>query len=107
MLKGNPTIRLLLVNAQTPKCKSPIEYGNRNQVDPKHSTVRRILGHDISEVGDPAKEIGPIPVCLGLFTEKDHRLIASAVADEEGRFEFGPIPPISLGSARSTQPILP
>ena len=83
----------LLVNAQTPKCKSPIEYDNRNQVDPKHSTVRRILGHAISEAGDPAKGIGPVPVCLGLFTEKDHRLIASAVADEEGRFEFGPIPP--------------
>ena len=79
-------------NAQSPACKSPIEYGNRNQVDPKRSTVRRLSGRPISEVGDPAKEIGPLPVCLGLFTEKDHRLVASAVADEEGRFKFGSIP---------------
>lgn len=83
----------LLANAQTPECKSPIEYGNRNQVDPKDSTVRRIFGSVISEIGDPAKRIGPVPACLGLFTEKDHRLVASAVADEEGRFEFGSIPP--------------
>jgi len=82
----------LLVNAQTPKCKSPIDYGNRNQVDAKRSTVGRLSGRAISEVGDPAKEIGPVPVCLGVFTEKDHRLVASAVADEEGRFHFASIP---------------
>ena len=85
-------VSALLVNAQVPKCKSPIEYGNRNQVDPTRSTVGRLSGHAISEAGDPAKQIGPVPVCLGVFTEKDHRLVASAVADEDGRFNFGSIP---------------
>ena len=79
----------LLVSAQTPKCKSPIEYGNRNQVDPIRSTIGGLSGRVISEVGRPAKEIGPVPACLGLFTEKDHRLVASTVADREGRFKFG------------------
>jgi hypothetical protein len=79
----------LLVSAQTPKCKSPIEYGNRNQVNPTRSTVRGLSGRVISEVGDPAREIGPVPACLGLFTETDHRLVASAVANQEGRFRFG------------------
>jgi hypothetical protein len=79
----------LLAGAQQPvTCKSPIEYGNRNQVDPKRSNVRRLSGRVIMEVGDPAKELGPVPACLGLFTEKDHRLVASAIADEEGHFKF-------------------
>lgn len=81
-----------LVNAQAPKCQSPIEYGNRNQVDPKRSSVRRLSGRAISEVGDPAKEMGPLPVCLGLFTEKNHRLVASTVADEAGHFRFDSVP---------------
>ena len=78
---------------QSPSCKSPIEYGNRNQVDPKPSSVRGISGRVIAEVGRPAKEVGPIPACLGLFMEKDHRLVASAVANEEGRFKFSSVPP--------------
>ena len=84
----------LLACAQQTTCKSPIEYGNRNQVNPKRSDVRRLSGRVIMEVGNPpnAKEIGPVPACLGLFTEKDHRLVATAFADEEGRFKFGSIP---------------
>jgi len=73
-------------------CKSPPEYGNRNQVDPKRSTVRGLSGRIISEVGDPAKEMGPVPACVGLFTEQGHRLVASVVADEDGRFRFAAIP---------------
>ena len=73
-------------------CKSPIEYGNRNQIEPKRSSVRRLAGRVIMEVGNPAKELDPLPACLGLFTEKDHRLVASAVADEEGRFKFSSVP---------------
>lgn len=81
------------VQAQSPSCKSPIEYGNRNQVDTKRSSVRRISGRVIAEVGRPAKEAGSLPACIGLFTEEGHRLIASVVADEEGRFSLTSIPP--------------
>ena len=73
-------------------CPSQIAYGDQNQVDPQRSSVRGISGRVIAEVGRPAKEVGPVPACLGLFTEKDRRLVASAVADESGRFTFGPVP---------------
>lgn len=32
-------------------------------------------------------------VCLGLFTEREHRLVESAVTDQEGRFNFGQVNP--------------
>src|SRR4029079_3501337 len=66
-MQAQPCLTMLLVlflnlsaNAQEPSatCKSPIEYGNRNQVDPTRSTVRGLSGRVISEVGDPAKEMG-------------------------------------------------
>ena len=84
----------LLAQAQQPvaSCKMPVEYENRNQVDPKRSSVSSIAGRVITEVGDPAREVGPWPACLGLFTENDHRLVASAVADEEGHFKFSSVP---------------
>ncbi len=82
-----------LALAQQPlSCKSPIEYGSRNQVDPKPSSVRGVAGRVIMEVGNPTKELDPIPACLGLFTEEDHRLVASAVADGEGHFRFKSVP---------------
>jgi hypothetical protein len=84
---------LAYAQQQDSSCKSPIEYDNRNQVDPKRSSVRGISGRVIAEVGRPAKEIGSVPACLGLFTEKDHRLVASVAADEEGRFKFNSVPP--------------
>ena len=83
---------LIYSQEQTAACKSPIEYGNRNQVDPERSSVRGISGRVIAEVGRPAKEIGSVPACLGLFTEKDHRLISSVIADDEGRFKFSSVP---------------
>ena len=81
------------VQAQTPNCKSPIEYGNRNQVDPKRSSVRKIFGRVVAEAGRPAKKAGSVPACIGLFTEEGHRLVASVVADDEGRFKLATIPP--------------
>jgi hypothetical protein len=83
---------LSFAQQQSPRCKSPIEYGNRNQVDPKRSTVGGLSVRVVAEGGSPAKQFGPVPACLGLFTEKDHHLIASAVADEEGRFKFDSVP---------------
>src|SRR4030095_10275206 len=79
----------LVAGAQLPPtCTSAIEYGNRNQVDPKRANVRGLSVRVIMEVGSTAKEMGRVQACLGLFTEKDHRLIATAFADEEGRFKF-------------------
>jgi hypothetical protein len=69
-----------------------VEYGNRNQVDPKPLSIRTLSG---KVSGVPGKlDLGPIPgACLGLFTETDHRLIASVAADDSGRFRFARISP--------------
>ena len=83
---------LSLAQQESPRCKSPIEYGNQNQVDPKHSSVAGISGRVVAESGTPPKQFGPVAACLGLFTEEDHRLIASVIADEEGRFRFDFVP---------------
>lgn len=70
-------------------CGCSITYENNNQVDPSPFSIRVIAGRAISEVGGPAEEIGPLPgACLGLFTAQDHRLVATTVTNEEGRFQF-------------------
>jgi hypothetical protein len=92
---------LSLAQQESHQCESSIEYGNKNQIDPKPQSVRVVSGRVFDEVGDvgaptnnPARELGAIPeACLGLFTEKGHRLVASVVADVEGRFKFKSVPP--------------
>jgi len=79
-------------SAQEParSCGPQIPYENHNQVDPRPLTFRELKGRVLSEVGEPAKEIGPVPgACLGLFSEEGHRLITTATANEEGNFQFG------------------
>ena len=76
-------------------CKCQATYENNNQVDPKPLSVRAVSGRTISEVGDvgAAQEIGAVAgACIGLFTEQDHRLVATTVADDEGRFQFDEVP---------------
>jgi hypothetical protein len=80
--------------AQQPSepCKQAIAYENHNQSDPGPLSVDSLTGRVIAEAGDDAQEIGPVPgACLGLFTEEEHRLIATATADQEGRFQFGKV----------------
>jgi hypothetical protein len=81
--------------AQRPSepCKQVIAYENHNQADPDPLSIRSLTGQVIAEVGAEHQEIGPIPgACLGLFTDEEHRLVATATADQEGRFQFGKIP---------------
>ncbi len=79
---------------QSNPCNITMVYDNHNQVDPARLSLTRVSGLAISEVGrDHAKQIGALPgVCVGLFTEKGHRLVATTVTDQEGRFQFGTIP---------------
>lgn len=68
-------------------CANPLEYDNRNQIDPPPLSVRVVAGSVIDQDGYA------IPIaCLGLFTERDHRLVANIVANEEGNFRFRNIP---------------
>jgi hypothetical protein len=68
-------------------CPKPLEYENHNQIDPSPLSVRIVSGRVIAQDGYAVPN-----ACLGLFTEREHRLVASVVADEEGNFRFGNIP---------------
>lgn len=103
MIKHSFTVSLAIfllwlpVLAQQTKepCKCQVTYENKNQVDPKPLSVRAVSGRTISEVGDvgTAQEIGAVAgACVGLFTEQDHRLVATTVANDEGRFQFDEVP---------------
>jgi hypothetical protein len=78
-------------------CRHPVEYANKNQVNPSPLSISLISGQVIAEVGLPdhtVREIGPVTeACLGLFTEKGHKLVASTGVDADGRFTFSDIPP--------------
>ena len=89
-------VPLAVAQQQKNLCDSPIKYESRNQVDPPPLSVSVVSGRVINEVGalgDSPKEVGPVDgACIGLFTEKDHQLIASTNADDEGRFRLNKVP---------------
>ncbi len=79
----------MLVNAQKPisTCPKSLEYENHNFLDPSPLSIRAVAGRII----DSGK--APVPnACLGLFTDRDHRLVASTVADDDGNFRFRNVP---------------
>jgi hypothetical protein len=69
-------------------CDSPMSYESHNQIDPKPLRLKTIRGVAIDEQG-----VAVWNLCLGLFAEKDHKLIASIRAGEDGRFALKDIPP--------------
>jgi hypothetical protein len=81
---------------KTEPCEMPIKYENRNPVDPIPLSISLVSGGVIVETGDPGgatSESSPITeACLGLFTEKEHRLVATAVVDNKSRFTFDTVP---------------
>jgi len=71
-------------------CKQPIQYDGealRPQLGYKPVSVRSIAGKLMDMNRAPMPE-----VCLGLFTDKGHRLVASTVTNEDGEFDFSDIP---------------
>src|SRR5689334_4942340 len=75
-------------------CNNPFIYENHNQVDYGPLTVSKISGRVLVESDSPPKEVGPDDeTCLGLFTEKKHKLIAVTVTDKDGHYDFGPVQP--------------
>jgi hypothetical protein len=73
---------------ERPPCDAPMTHENRNQVDPKPIKLPSISGSAKDEQGAPITK-----VCIGLFSEKDHRLVDSTETAENGRFAFGKVPP--------------
>ena len=65
-----------------------VHYENRNQIDYGPLVVQDVKG----TITDPQQVAVP-KVCAGIFTEKDHKLIATAESDAEGKFSLQSVPP--------------
>ena len=64
------------------------EYENHNQVDYGPLIVQKVTG----TITDP-QQIAMAKVCVAIFTEKQHRLLATTESDEEGKFSLKSVPP--------------
>jgi Carboxypeptidase regulatory-like domain len=60
---------------------SEMVYGHQNQIDPSPIGLRQVKGR----VLDPSGTVMP-QVCVGIFTEPEHRLVRYAQTDETGLF---------------------
>ena len=67
---------------------TPMEYEDQNQIDYKALTLHTVAGnaHDEQGVAVPT-------VRLGLFTESDHKLVASTEGAADGTFKFANVAP--------------
>ena len=74
-------------------CPSSAVYENHNQVDYEPLKVLAVLGTGMVETNDKSQPGKAVPgACLSLFTEKEHKLVASVTADSDGRFQFAAVP---------------
>jgi hypothetical protein len=62
-------------------CPQRMEYAHRNQVDAKPINLDLIAGRAIYRDE-------PVQLCVALFTEKTHRLVAQVAANGNGYFKF-------------------
>ena len=67
-------------------CKN-LTYESRNQTDYGPLPVAAIRG-----TAKDAQGIGVPKVCIGIFTETDHKLIAATETDDSGHFELKSVP---------------
>lgn len=70
----------------TARCMA--EYENHNQTDYGPLVLQDVKG----SIKDPQQRTMP-KVCVGIFTEKDHKLIAATESDADGKFSLQKIPP--------------
>src|SRR5690242_12977026 len=64
------------------------EYENHNQTDYGPLVVQDVKG----TITDPQQSAVP-KVCVGIFTEKDHKLVATTESDADGKFSLQSVPP--------------
>ena len=63
-------------------------YENHNQIDYGPLVVQDVKG----TITDPQQVAVP-KVCVGIFTEKDHKLVATTESDADGKFSLQSVPP--------------
>jgi hypothetical protein len=64
------------------------EYENHNQIDYGPLVVQDVKG----TITDPQQSAVP-KVCVGIFAEKDHKLVATTESDADGKFALQGVPP--------------
>jgi len=64
------------------------EYENHNQIDYGPLVVQEVKGMVVDPEQDPIRE-----VCVSIFTEKDHKLVATGKSDADGKFNLQDIAP--------------
>ena len=74
--------------AQGPVKTCAVTYRDRNMIDYGPLVFRNLSGYAI----DPSS-VRMAGGCIGLFTENDHRLVATAQPDESGNFAFAKVAP--------------
>jgi hypothetical protein len=76
--------------AQQKEDSSPCtaEYENHNQIDYGPLAVQEVKG----TITDPQQVAVP-KVCVGIFTEKGHKLVATTESDADGKFSLQSLPP--------------
>ena len=73
-------------------CPTAGEYVDCNKTDPRSLPIRVVTGRVVEETGDPEKKERPLKeACILLFTENEHKLVASMTADDKGHFIFDKI----------------
>jgi len=64
------------------------EYENHNQIDYGPLIVQEVKGAITDQEQGAVRK-----VCVGIFTEKDHKLVATTESDAEGKFSLQNVPP--------------
>jgi Carboxypeptidase regulatory-like domain len=69
-------------------CLSEVKYENHNFLEPEALIVSDLKGQVADELSDSLSR-----ACLSVFTEAEHKLVASTTSDEDGYYKFDKIPP--------------
>jgi hypothetical protein len=68
-------------------------YENKNQIDYGPFKVTVIQGNSVIDVGDSRLQSGVPEVCFILFTESEHKFVASVKPNSVGAFKLGNVAP--------------
>jgi hypothetical protein len=74
--------------AQQKGDSSPCMAEYENQIDYGPLIIQKVKG----TITDPQQGAFP-KVCVGIFTEKDHKLVATTESDADGKFSLQSVPP--------------
>lgn len=87
-------VSIAFAQASFQGCPSTDEYVDCNKADPPSLAIRVVTGRIAEKSDGQEQKAKPVKgACISLFTENEHKLIASTITDEKGYFIFGAIKP--------------